>query len=169
MIFIRVYSTCIAQTVVLLEPQFHKPCFKLATFNAQFPLTVLNAYHLLHFKILIYAVYFSTIIILWCFINLFYLKKTIFEIQKSETYDNIESHDVVWKKCLTRVDTLKQENAADRVIHINRGRFNKQVSLTCNQTVHICSREWIAHSRVLASVSIYDSNYGYASRTNSNT
>ena len=77
--------------------------------------------------------------------NLFYLKYALFEIQKSETYDNIESHDVVWKKCLTRVDTLKQENAADRVIHINRGRFNKQVSLTCNQTVGISSREWIAH------------------------
>ena len=26
---------------------------------------------------------------------------------------------------MTRVDTLKKENAADRVIHINRGRFNK--------------------------------------------
>ena len=52
-----------------------------------------------------------------------------FEIQKSGNYDNIESHDVVWNKCLTRVDTLKQENAADRVIRINRGRFNKQVRL----------------------------------------
>merc|ERR1711953_112003 len=49
--------------------------------------------------------------------------------EHSENYDNIESHDVVWNKCLTRVDTLKQENAADRVIHINRGRFNKQNSM----------------------------------------
>ena len=72
---------------------------------------------------------------MWYFINLFYLKKTIFEIQKSENYDNIESHDVVWKKCLTRVDTLKQENAADRVIHINRGRFNKQVRLGTKRLV----------------------------------
>ena len=53
------------------------------------------------------------------------LGDSTYEIHKSDNYDNIESHDVVWNKCLTRVDTLKKENAADRVIHINRGRFNK--------------------------------------------